>query len=81
MAESATPPSAIKRKMDCGTMAEIAPWRPKKRISLRERESEREREREQSPRCETSSRQPQFENTSMSTWSLDKVKALVEFVL
>ena len=41
MAEPTTPPLAIERKMDRGTTTEITPWRPKKRIYLRERESSR----------------------------------------
>ena len=54
-------------------MTELTPRCPKKSISLRERE--------QSPRCESSSRQSLFANTSAGTWSLDEVNALVEFVL
>ena len=71
-----TPPSAIERKKDRGTTTELIPWHTLS-LSLRERE----RERKQSLGCESSSRQRLFENTSAGTWSLDKVKALVKFVL
>ena len=64
-------------------------WCPKKGKSWRERERERERERkkdgererEQSPGCESFSRQLLFANMSVGTWSLDKLKTLVEFVI
>ena len=54
--------------------------REREREKEREREREGGREKEQSPGCESSSRQPRFANMSAGTWSLDEVKALLEFV-
>ena len=69
IAEPATP-SAIERKMYRGTTTEAS-----------EEEDLFERERENSLRCESSSRQLPFANTSAGTWSLDEVKVMVEFML
>ena len=79
MAESTTPlhptASAGHDKRYRGTPTYQTPQRPKKRVSLRERE--RSVAREQS----VSTRLPLFPPTSAGTWSLEEVKALVEFML
>jgi len=75
MAELTTPSSSTTApKRDHGTPMKHPPRRPKKRISLREKEQSLERER-------SSRRLPLFPQTSAATWSVDKLKALVEFVL
>ena len=88
IADTAKPPSAIKTKNrlwhydgENSLVSEKGDILEREREREREKERWREREREQSPGCESFSRQLLFANMSVGTWSLDKLKTLVEFVI
>ena len=80
MAEPATPPSAIERKMDRDTTSELTPWRPK-RISLREKEREREREQSPGARVLVDGHFLQIYTSAGTCMVVGRGEALVEFVL
>ena len=74
MAEATTPPRAVSKR-DRSTPTGQMPQRPKKRVPLRDRDHTLG----YVPPAGT--RRPLFPQATPGTWSPEKVKALVEFVL